>query len=148
MEDSAATATARTPIHLWVVGVLGLLWSVPAVCDFGLTTIRDPGHMALFPAATIQMIDEFPPWMVAAWGLGVTGAMAGPLALLLRSRAAVYALGLSLAGLAAGTACQASLAMPEADKTLGLTPMTAALWLVAAALLAYAVRMRRSGVLR
>jgi hypothetical protein len=148
MDDNAAIATTRTPVHLWVVGVLGLLWSLPAVCDFVLTTIRDPAHMTLFPAATVQMIDEFPAWMTAAWGFGVVGALAGSLALLLRSRAAVPVFGLSLAGLAAGTAYQAGLDLPEAEKTLGLTPMTGALWIVAAGLLVYALRMRRSGILR
>ena len=43
---------------------------------------------------------SFPVWMKAFWAIGVWGAIAGSLLLLLRSRHAVTAFGLSLAGLA------------------------------------------------
>jgi len=138
----------RTPWHLWLVGLLGLLWNAGGAYDYIMTNIRDQAHIAQFPAGTIQMIDEFPIWMMAAWAIGVWGAVLGSLLLLARSRMAVHAFALSLAGLAASTAYQATLDMPAEMKSLGMTLMSLAIWAVAILLLVYAVRLRRKGVLR
>lgn len=137
-----------TPWHLWVVGVLSLLWNAGGAYDYIMTNIRDPAYLANYPAEAIQMIDEFPFCVMAAWAIGVWGAIAGSLLLLLRSRFAVHAFALSLAGLAASSAYQATLDFPEEMNGLGMTVMMLAIWAGAILFLVYAVRMRKNAVLR
>jgi hypothetical protein len=146
-----ATATfgrPRTPVHLWVVGVLSLLWNAFGAFDYVMTNIRDPGYLAQFPAEAIQLIDEFPILVMAAWAFGVWGAVAGSILLLLRSRFAIHAFALSLAGLAASTVYQATLDLPAEMKTTAMTVMNLVIWAAAILFLVYALRMRKTGVLR
>lgn len=138
----------RTPWHIWAVGLIGLLWNAGGAYDYVMTNIRDPAYIAAFSAETIQLIDEFPIWVMAAWAIGIWCAVAGSLLLLLRSRFAVHAFALSLAGLAASSAYQATLDLPAEMTTVGMTVMTVAIWAAAILLLVYALRMRKAGVLR
>lgn len=132
------------PIHLWIVGVLSLLWNAMGATDFTLTNIRLQSWIAGLPPEVIQQIDAYPAWAVAAWGCGVWGALAGSLLLLFRSRYAVHAFALSLAGLAATTAYQVM------TGTYGLTGamavMNLLIWAAAVALLIYALRMKARGL--
>ena len=76
--------------------------------------------------------------------LGVWGAIAGSLLLLMRSRFAVHAFAVSLAGLAASTVYQMSLS-GEGAMPLGVINLL--IWAGALFLLWYAVRQRKAGVL-
>jgi hypothetical protein len=140
--------TRPTPAGLWVVALASLLWNGFGAFDFTMTNIRDPGYLAQFPPEVIQMVDAFPLWAMTAWACGVWGALAGSLLLLLRSRYAVHAFALSLAGLAVSTAYQWTLDLPAAMRTPGMIAMNAAIWAGALFLLWYAVRQRKAGVLR
>jgi hypothetical protein len=142
-----AASHPPAPRHLWLTGVLGLLWNAFGAFDFTMTNIRDPGYLAQFPPEVMQMIDAFPVWAIAAWACGVWGAVAGSVLLLLRSRLAVHAFALSLAGLAASQAYQATLDIPEALQSGAMLAMTLAIWGAALFFLWYAVRMRRAGVI-
>lgn len=147
MDDRPAIAThAATPVHLWIVGVVSLLWNAFGAYDFLMTNIRDPAHLAQFPPEMIQQIDGFPAWTVVAWGCGTWGGLAGSLLLLFRSRFAVHAFALSLAGLALVTGYQVAAGIYGV--TGGLAVMNLVIWAIAAALLVYAVKMRKRGVLR
>lgn len=93
--------------------------------------------------------ESFPLWVEAAWALGVWGALVGSLLLLARSRHAVTAFGVSLAGLATSTVYQYVLSAPPEDMQSGaMVAMNLAIWAVAIGLLLYAIRMRTRGVLR
>jgi hypothetical protein len=143
-----ATRT-RTPWHLWVVGVLSLLWNAGGAIDYVMTQTRNARYLAAFSPEQRAWFESFPAWMTAAWALGVWGAILGSLLLLLRSRWAVHAFAISLAGLVVATVYQYFIgAMPESLKTNGGMGFTAVLWIVAALLLWYAVRQRAAGVLR
>jgi hypothetical protein len=146
--NASTFSQPRTPVHLWIVGVISLLWNAFGCFDYVMTNIRDPGYIAQFPPEMIQILDEFPVWVMAAWAFGVWGAVVGSLLLLLRSRFAVHAFALSLAGLAASTAYQATLDMPAAMKTTGMMVMNLVIWAGAIVFLVYAMRMRKAGVLR
>jgi hypothetical protein len=87
--------------------------------------------------------------MEAAWAIGVWTGVLGSLLLLLRSRWAIHAFAVSLAGLAIATAYQfGSGTMPESLRTRGDMIFTGCLWAVAVFLLWYALRERGRGVLR
>jgi len=136
------------PRHLWIVGFLSLMWNGFGAWDYAMTNIRDPGYLAQFPPEMMQVIDAYPAWAIATWALGVWGALAGSLLLLLRSRFAVPAFALSLAGLAASQGYQATIDMPASLTSPAMTAMTAMIWAGAIGFLVYAMRMRRAGALR
>lgn len=150
MNDTVSQPWTPKPAswHFWVIAIVSLLWNAFGAFDYVMTNTRNAAYLAQFPAEVMQMIDEFPVWVMAAWAFGVWGAVAGSILLLLRSRFAVHAFALSLAGLAASTAYQATLDMPEAMKTLSMTAMNVVIWIAAIFFLLYAIRMRRNGVLR
>ena len=135
------------PRHLWIVGFVSLMWNGFGAYDYTMTQIRDPAYLAQFPPEMMQVIDAFPAWAIVTWACGVWGALAGSLLLLVRSRFAVHAFALSLAGLAASQAYQAGLTMPAALTTPAMTAMTVTIWAAAIGFLVYAIRMRRAGAL-
>ena len=148
MNDTAAFTPSRTPVHLWIVGVLSLLWNAGGAYDYLMTNTRNAGYLAAFPPEMMQWVDTMPLWALGVWTLGVWGAVAGSVLLLLRSRFAVHAFALSLLGLAASTVYQASSDMPASMLTSIAIGMTVVIWIGAIVLLWYATRMRRRGVLR
>ena len=146
MNESAIVAKASW--HLKVVGILSLLWSIFGAVDFTMTNTRNAAYLAQFPPEMMQIIDTFPIWAVVAWGCGVWGAVIGSIALLLRSRGAVVAFAISLAGLAVSQYYQATVDMPASMETASMKAMTGAIWIVAIFLLWYSWRQSRAGVLR
>lgn len=145
---NVSEVAAKAPWHLWIVGILSLLWSIFGAVDFTMTNTRNAAYLAQFPPEMMQIIDTFPIWSVVAWGCGVWGAVIGSIALLLRSRGAVVAFAISLAGLAVSQYYQATIDMPASMETASMKAMTAAIWIVAIFLLWYSWRQRRTGVLR
>lgn len=92
--------TVKTPWHLWLVGVLSLLWNGFGGLDFVQTTTRGEAYMreSGFGDAMIAYYNAMPGWMYVPWTLGVWGGVIGSILLLLRRRWAVHAFGLSLLG--------------------------------------------------
>ena len=145
---------ARTPVHLWIVGVLALLWNAIGCVDYLLTRMRNTDYLASMmptvdPNAMLAWVDGFPIWAQFGWGLGVWGGLAGAVLLLLRSRWAYWAFGLSFIGAILGLGYQivAAPPLPGADDPM-FEVMPYVIILVAAALLLYARRQVAKGVLR
>lgn len=143
----------RTPWHLWAVAVVSLLWNLMGATDYTMTHFRNrtwietgAERMGISAAQMLAYIDGFPAWMHAFWALGVWGAVAGSMLLLVRSRFAVWAFAVSLLGLAVTQFYRAFTPQPawvQEDLVFNLL-----LWSVASFLVIYAVSMRRKGVLR
>jgi len=87
---------ALTPWHLWVVGVLTLLWNAVGVADYLATQLEIEAYMSQFSPEQLTYFYGFPSWLVAFWALAVWSAFAGSLALLFRSRFAAPLFLLSL----------------------------------------------------
>jgi hypothetical protein len=139
----------RTPAHLWIVAVLATIWNAFGCFDYLMTQTRNERYLAGFTDPQRVYFDSFPMWMEAAWAFGVWGGLAGSLLLLARSRYAVAAFAVSLAGLAISTLYQYVLSTPPPEMTSGaMLAMNLVIWAVAIALLIYAMRMRKRGVLR
>jgi hypothetical protein len=87
MTDTTSMTT-RTPWHLWVVGVLSLLWNGFGAYDFIMTTTQGEAYMRAsgFDQAMIDYFIAMPAWMYAPWTLGVWGGVAGSILLLMRLR--------------------------------------------------------------
>ncbi|HYJ53915.1 MAG TPA: hypothetical protein VEW04_12175 [Allosphingosinicella sp.] len=141
--------SARTPMHLWVVAILATIWNSFGAFDYLMTQTRNEAYLAGFTDPQRAYFDSFPLWMEATWAFGVWGGLLGALLLLMRSRHAVTAFAVSLAGLAVSTLYQYGLSAPPADMMSGaMMGMNIAIWAIAIGLLWYAMRMKRAGVLR
>jgi hypothetical protein len=146
---SAATLEGRpkTPVHLWIVGILSLLWGLVGVFDYLATEMRLDFYMSQFSEEQLAYFYGFPAWMVAAWAFGVWGGFAGSVGLLLRRRWAVWAFALSLAGLAVSTIYSFGFSDGAGIMEQTGVILTVVIWILAIALLLYARAMAKRGVL-
>jgi hypothetical protein len=143
--------TVRTPVHLWIVGVIGLLWNGYGCYDYFMTQTNNAEYLASMGMTEAQSAyyETMPTWLEGAWAVGVWGALLGSLLLLLRNRWAVTAFALSLLGLALATLYQFVLTSPpEGMYTTFVFVAQALVWAGAIFFLLYAMRMRKAGVLR
>ena len=151
----ATTAEGRsTPIHLWIVGILALLWNAMGCFDYLMTRMRNTDYLAsampsVDPNAMLAWIDNFPIYAQIGWALGVWMGLLGSILLLLRNRWAVWSYGLSLLGAILGLGYQIALAPPlaGADRTIDKA-MPFVIIIVALALFLYARAMEKKAVLR
>ncbi|MCT2398890.1 hypothetical protein [Novosphingobium mangrovi (ex Huang et al. 2023)] len=148
MVQAGMQAAAKASWWFWIIAVLSLLWNAMGCADFTMTVTREPAYIAQFPPEVIDWLDAAPTVSLVVWAMGVWGALAGSLLLLLRSRWAVTAFAVSLAGLAGTLLWQLASDMPASMTTPANVAFSVAIWIVALALLWYAIRMRGRGVLR
>lgn len=140
---------AKTPWHIWVVGILAIIWNAGGAIDYSMTHFRVDSYMANFTPEQLEYFYNFPAWSIAFWALGVWGAFIGSFLILLRSRFAVASFAISIFGLLGSTLYQFVIAdMPESMATSGAKIFTAIIWLSVIILYIYCSRMRRVGVLR
>lgn len=151
MQDTVQT---RTPMHLWIVGGLATLWNCYGCYDYLMTRLRNTDCLASMmpnvdPQAMLAWFDGFPLYAQIGWGLGVWAGLAGAVLLLLRSRWAVWGMGLSLVGAILGLGYQIVAAPPlaGADDMFNKS-MPYVIIVVAAALFLYARAMAQKGVLK
>ena len=141
-------AAPGRPWQLWLVGVLSALWNSVGAFDYTMTQTRNPAYLAQFTPEQLDYFASFPAWATGAWALGVWGAVAGSLLLLFRSRWAVQAFGIALAGLAGTTLFEVTANQPASLSTTSAWLFLASIWAITALLLWYALRMRARAVLR
>lgn len=142
------TDTSKTPWHLWVVGVVSLLWNSGGAASYTMTELGMLEGMAL-PPEQLEYFSGFPAWAVAFWALGVWGCFFGSVALLFRSRLAVWLFGVSIVGLVGVTIFERAVAVvPASLQTQGQNLFALAIWVITIGLFFYAVRMKRAGVLK
>ena len=102
---ATTAAPLRTPMHLWVVGILSLLWNCFGAYDYTMTRMRNMDYLAsmtppgIDPNVMLAYLDGMPLYAQFGWGLGVWGALIGSILLLMRNRFAVWAFGASIVGM-------------------------------------------------
>jgi hypothetical protein len=145
---------ARTPAHVWIVGIVSLLWNCIGCYDYLMTRMRNTDYLAKMmpkvdPNAMLAWVDSFPFYAQIGWGLGVWMGLLGSVLLLLRNRWAVRAFGLSMIGALLGLGYQIALAPPLAgadDMVSKIMPY--GIIMIAVALFLYARAQAAKGVLR
>ena len=145
----ATTAEGRTPAHLWIIGVLALLWNAFGCFDYWMSLTRNAGYLAKMPADAVAYQQALPAWLTGFWALGVWGGLAGAILLLARSRYSVWAFGLSLIGAVVGLGYQMFMTKMPASMTggmMGIFPWV--IIAIAAFQLWYANRSDKQGALR
>ncbi len=92
----------KTPWHIWVVGLITLMWHAFGAYDYTMSELRDAAYLSMMPedqrAGMLAYLDNMPSWAVATWALGVWGSVLGSVLILTRSRHAVNAFVVSLLG--------------------------------------------------
>lgn len=140
---------AKTPLHLWIVGLIALLWNAFGCVNYAMTQTRNEGWLAGLTPAQRAYVETFPAWSEAAWAIGVWFGLLGAILLLLRSRWAVAAFLISILGLAGTAIYQFLMSSPPDDMVRGSgLILHLIIWAIAIGLLLYARRMRARGVLR
>ena len=98
MSDAQETKSQARPWHLWLVGIVGFLWSSIGVLSFVLTQMNVEAVMSQYPPEQREYFESFPLWAVAFWAIGVFGGALGCLLLLLKNRLAFHLLFASVIG--------------------------------------------------
>ena len=137
------THRARTPWHLWLVGIAALLWSAMGALDYVMTQTRNESYMSNFTPEQLQFFYSFPSWLVAAWAIAVWGGVLGSIWLLMRKSLAVWFYFVSLVCMVITAIHNYVFAngMEVIGDTFSLV-FTAIIFIVAVALFVYAKAMR------
>ena len=91
--------STKAPVHLWVVGLVALLFNGYGAYDYLMTKMQGRAYMegAGMSGDHIAMVEAMPMWMNVVWPVGVWGAVLASLLLLLRKRLAFPVFAVSLA---------------------------------------------------
>jgi hypothetical protein len=141
----------RTPIHLWIVGGVSLLWNAGGAIDYVMTRTNAPEYLAAQPPERLAMLQDAPMWFGVTWATGVWFSVIGSLLLLARVRFAGAAFALSLLGLIGSSIYTYGIAdggSMVAAAGAGAIAFTVAIPVILVLLWIYARAMTRRGVLR
>lgn len=141
-------AAVKVPRHLWIVGVLTLLWNAIGAFDYAATQLRVEAYMSQFTPQQLEYFYGFPAWAVASWAIAVWSSLLGSLGLLLRKEWAVWLFGLALAGMALTFVYNFLLSDGLSMMGTGGAIFTAVIWAIAIFLFLYSRAMAKRGVLR
>jgi hypothetical protein len=147
VESSGSGARGKVPGHLWVVGVLALLWNGMGAFDYLATQFKLEFYMKQFTPEQLSYFVGFPAWAVSGWAFGVWGAFVGSIGLLLRKRWSVWAFAVSIVGMVVSSIY--TFGLSEGAKIMGTggAIFTGIIWVVAVFLLLYARAQAKRGTL-
>ena len=149
MADTTTPST-KTPWHLWVVGIISLLWNAVGALDFTMTQLKNEAYLKALTPEQLAFIQGFPFWAVFVWGLGTWGGLLGSLLLLFRRCFAVQLFGASLVGIVFTNVYSYLLSdwLKVMHGGIGAVIFSAVIFVIGVLLLLYARAMRQRGVLR
>jgi hypothetical protein len=138
---------SKTPVHLWIVGVLALLWNLMGGFDYLATQLELEFYMSQYTEAQLEYFYGFPKLMTACWAFAVWGAIAGSIGLLMRKKWAVWAFAISCAGMIVTTIY--SFGMTNGAEIMGAVGVvfSVIIWVITLFLLYYSWSQAKKGVL-
>jgi hypothetical protein len=140
-------APRRVPVHLWVVAVLALLWSLMGAFDYLATQLKLDFYMSAFSEEQLEYFYGIPAWAVAGWAFGVWGSLVGSIGLLVRRGWSVWAFAASLAGLIVSSVYSLGLSNGLELMSTGEVVFTVVIWAVTIFLLVYSKAQANRDVL-
>lgn len=143
-------ASTKTPWHLWVIGIVSLLWNSVGALDFTMTQANNEAYLKALTPEQLAYFHGIPFWVVLAWAVGTWGSTLGSLLLLFRKRLAVH---LFLAAVVGAVLTDVyTYLLSDGMKVMhggaGMVVFSAVIVVIVGLLLIYARAMRRRGVLR
>lgn len=153
--QQAEEGNEAAPWHLWVVGVLALMFTAFGAYDYVMSQMGDRAYIGAMVEpfgidtdVAVTYFSSFPFWADFIWAIGVWGAVAGSLLLLARRAWAYPAYLASLLGLVGSNAYGVANPVPGmTDSSMSYT-MIAVVFAIMVALAVYARTQREQGVLR
>ena len=138
----------KAPRHLWVVGIVALLWNAMGAMDYLMTQTQNPEYMAQFTPEQLEFFYGLPIWVVATWAIAIWGGILGCILLLLRKALAVLVFLVSWLSMVITSFHNFILSngLEIMGDPFSLV-FTAMIFLVALALFLYARAMREKGVI-
>lgn len=146
-EPTGGEARVKTPVHLWIVGVLALLWNLMGAFDYVASQFELDFYMAKYSAEQLAYFNAFPAWATAGWAFAVWAALVGSIGLLLRQCWSVWVFVIALAGMAVNSIY--TLGMTSGIELMGPSAgiFTAVIWVIAVFLVVYSGVMAKARVL-
>lgn len=140
-------ARPKAPMHLWIVGVLALLWNFMGAFDYLATQLKLESYMGNFSEEQLEYFYGIPAWAVSGWAIAVWIGLIGTVGLLLRRKWSAMAFIVSLAGLALSSIY--TLILSNGLEIMGGTGtvMTVLIWVISIFLVWYSKQQAKAGVL-
>jgi hypothetical protein len=144
MNVSTMTPERRAPWHLWLVAVVALLWN-----GSGAYTIMmaQAGRLSDLEADEAAYYAAQPIWFVVVTDVALVAAIAGAVALLSRSKTAVWLFALSLGAIFVTNSYELAAATSRMFVSRGALIVTVIIGLIAIAELVYAWAMKGRAIL-
>ena len=137
----------KAPVHLWIVGILSLLWNAMGAFDYSATQLQLDFYMSQFSEEELNYFYGFPAWVDACWAVGVWFSLLGSLALLMRKALAAWFFGAAILGLAGSSVYNFLLSDGASVMGEGAVGFTVVIWVIALLLYFYAVSMAKRRVI-
>jgi hypothetical protein len=140
----------KTPFHLWIVGVLSLVWNMFGASDYVMTKTKNEAYMDQFTPEQISYFYSLPLWVNTCWAVAVWSALLGSILLLLRMKLAVAMFALSFITLLATLVQNYVLAEVKMSDVTGQTSLVleGIIFVIALMLWVYSHMLRRRGLVR
>lgn len=143
--SATSIAAPKTPWHVWVVGILVILWNGSGAVTIMLAQAGrlpdiDPAEAAAYAAQ--------PLWLVISTDIALVSALAAGVALLFRSRHAVWLFALSLAAIVVNNGYELASGTSRTLVDQGSLIVTCIIAALAILELVYARAMASRGVLK
>lgn len=146
-ETGTGEARQTAPVHLWIVGVVSLLWNCIGAFNYLASQLELESYMSQMTPEQLEYFSSFPSWVVAFWAFGVWGAVAGSVLLLLRKKWAFHAFAVSVAGMVVTTIHNFVLTDGAAVMGRAAAVFSVVIWIIALFLLWYSWTQSKKGVL-
>lgn len=139
----------KAPWHLWVVGIVSLLWNAMGAFDYVMTNMKAESYMSAFTPEQLEFFYGFPTWVTATWAIAVWFGVLGSVLLLARSGLAVMVFAISFVAMVATSVHNFILSDVKMSDIAGPGALwfSLAIFVVAALLVVYARGQRQRGVL-
>lgn len=147
MTDASPLTSSETPKHLWIIGIVALLWNSMGAFDYYMTNTQNATYMAEFTAEQLEFFYNFPTWVVAFWAVAVWGGVLGAVLLIMKKRMAAPVLLVSFVAMVVTAVHNFGIANGAAIMGVGGAIFSVVIFIASLALVIYARKMAAQGVL-
>ncbi len=139
----------KTPILLWIVGIISLLWNAGGAWNYVATKLRLDAVVGQMTPEQLSFFDATPAWATATWAIAVWGAVLGSILLLMRRKLAVLVLEISFFAMLLSAIQNFFIADVTMSEIMGPVAAIFSVVIVVFSLLViwYSIRQRNNGVL-
>lgn len=137
----------KAPIHLWIVGILAVLWNAIGAFDYAATQLKLDFYMSQFTQEQLDYFYAFPAWVDASWAIAVWGSLLASLLLLMRKALSAWLFGLAILAMAVTAVYNFFLSDGLAVMGDEAATFTVVIWVIALFLYFYSVAMAKRRVL-